>query len=300
MVDEWDYMDGEENGVVIINIAQSVPLEYALPLYGFLMPLLVAVTTVTNTFIVVVLSQKHLRTPTNFVLVSMAIADLLTGLTSLPWFLYYYTLKGYEADEQWGLNSFWCHVYPFLSYIIPTIWHTAGIWLTVFLAVQRYVYVCVPSFVHRLCTPKTTRVAVAFITAFSLLTEMPDLLGKYMEQVEVDDRSICILRHSSWVLEVLGVQLFYTFHYWFRVALVQVLPCILLIIFTYKLARTIHQTEVRKRSWVSAMSELPSSSNYHNSSDPAYGEESNGNSANPVVTLSEFLALHCYVANLML
>ncbi|KAI1712707.1 serpentine type 7TM GPCR chemoreceptor srw domain-containing protein [Ditylenchus destructor] len=259
-----------------IKITCKIPLEYALPLYGFVMPVLVAITTITNTFIVIVLSQKHLRTPTNFVLLSMAIADLLTGLTSIPWFIYYYTLKGYEADERSGLNSFWCHVYPFLSYIIPTIWHTAGIWLTVFLAVQRYVYVCVPGFVHRLCTPKTTRIAVAMITGFSFLTATPDLFGKYMEQVDLDDRSMCVLRHSSWVLEILGVQLFYSFQYWFRVALVQLLPCILLIIFTYKLARTIKQTEIRKRSWVT---DLPSNQQINTS--PAYGGSINGEDTAP-------------------
>lgn len=47
------------------------------------MPILVACMTTTNTFIIIVLSQKHLRTPTNFVLLSMASVDLLTGINSI-------------------------------------------------------------------------------------------------------------------------------------------------------------------------------------------------------------------------
>jgi len=83
--------NGSEEGIasmacvdclVVVNIAKAVPLEYALPLYGFLMPILCAITAMTNSFIVVVLSQKHLRTPTNLVLLSMAIVDLMTGLSS--------------------------------------------------------------------------------------------------------------------------------------------------------------------------------------------------------------------------
>uniref|UniRef100_A0A914YZG0 G-protein coupled receptors family 1 profile domain-containing protein n=1 Tax=Panagrolaimus superbus TaxID=310955 RepID=A0A914YZG0_9BILA len=150
----------------IINISAIAPLEYALPLYGFIMPLLVTITTITNSFIIVVLSQKHLRTPTNFVLLSMALTDLLTGLTSVPWFLHYYTLKGYLIDEQEGMSEFWCRTHPILSHILPTVWHTAGIYLTVFLAVQRYIYVCVPSSVHRVCTPKTTKISVFCIVMF--------------------------------------------------------------------------------------------------------------------------------------
>jgi len=79
-----------------IQINAKVPLDWALPLYGFLMPLVVAITLLTNSFIVVVLSQRQLRTPTNVVLGGMAISELLTGLSCLPWLLYYYTFRGKE------------------------------------------------------------------------------------------------------------------------------------------------------------------------------------------------------------
>jgi len=54
----------------------QVPLDWALPLYGFLMPLVVAITVLTNSFIVIVLSHRSLRTPTNFVLGAMAISEV--------------------------------------------------------------------------------------------------------------------------------------------------------------------------------------------------------------------------------
>ena len=63
------------------TIIKSIDLQdWAIPLYGYAMPILVAVTAVTNSFIIIVLSQRHLRTPTNSVLLAMAIADLLTGM----------------------------------------------------------------------------------------------------------------------------------------------------------------------------------------------------------------------------
>ena len=77
-----------------IYIRAQVPLEFALYLYGYVMPFIVAVTVATNSFIVVVLSHRHLRTPTNIVLLAMAVTELLTGLSCLPWLLYYYTFDG--------------------------------------------------------------------------------------------------------------------------------------------------------------------------------------------------------------
>ena len=58
------------------------------------MPFIVAVTVASNSFIVLVLSHRYLRTPTNIVLLAMAVTELLTGLSCLPWLLYYYTFDG--------------------------------------------------------------------------------------------------------------------------------------------------------------------------------------------------------------
>lgn len=71
-----------------------MPIKWALPLYGYVMPIIVAITLATNSFIVIVLSRRHLQTSTNFVLLAMAVSELLTGLSCLPWLLYYYTFSG--------------------------------------------------------------------------------------------------------------------------------------------------------------------------------------------------------------
>ncbi|KAK0397145.1 hypothetical protein QR680_002004 [Steinernema hermaphroditum] len=243
-----------------INISDSVPLQWAVPMYGYVMPLLVAITAVTNSFIVIVLYQKHLRTPTNYILLSMAVTDLLTGLTSVPWFVYYYTLKGYITDLAWGLVPFWCYAHPYLSQMVPTIWHTAAIWLTVYLAIQRYVYVCVPSSVHLYCTPRTTKICIVTIVLLAFISEIPELLGKHLEHGIENNRAVCNLRYAPWVLEVVGVQMFYSLYYWFRVTFVHGIPCFLLLIFTCKLGRTIKAAEIRKRSWVTNNLDAGSSS----------------------------------------
>lgn len=69
-------------------------MHWAIPLYGYVMPVIVMLTLATNSFIVIVLSHKYLRTPTNYVLLAMAVSELLTGLCVMPWFMYYFTLSG--------------------------------------------------------------------------------------------------------------------------------------------------------------------------------------------------------------
>ncbi|VDN34248.1 unnamed protein product [Gongylonema pulchrum] len=141
----------------IISISAQVPLTWALPLYGYAMPVIVAVTLATNSFIVFVLSRKFLRTPTNLVLLAMAISELLTGLCCLPWLIYYYTLYGHVIERYSGLPAFWCSMFPYMAYILPSIFHTVAIWLTVYLAVQRYIYICMPKLVHGYCTVRRSK-----------------------------------------------------------------------------------------------------------------------------------------------
>lgn len=76
----------------LVNANRDVPLLYALVMFGYIMPILLLLTIVFNSLIVIVLSQKHLRTSTNLVLLAMAISDLLTLLFPAPWYFYMYTL----------------------------------------------------------------------------------------------------------------------------------------------------------------------------------------------------------------
>lgn len=74
-----------------INVTCEIPPKYAVPLYGYIMPYLLVVTIIANTLIVVVLSKRHMRTPTNVVLMAMALCDMFTLLLPAPWLIYMYT-----------------------------------------------------------------------------------------------------------------------------------------------------------------------------------------------------------------
>ncbi|KJH43704.1 hypothetical protein DICVIV_10283 [Dictyocaulus viviparus] len=94
----------------IVSIPSQVPMHWALPLYGYVMPVIVMLTLATNSFIVIVLSQKYLRTSTNYVLLSMAISELLTGLSVMPWFMYYFTLSDVIDFFMHELNEVRCRM----------------------------------------------------------------------------------------------------------------------------------------------------------------------------------------------
>lgn len=128
--------DGGGNGTACtyLNVTDEMPVKYARPMYGFVMPFLLLVTIVANTLIVVVLSKRHMRTPTNVVLMSMALSDMFTLLFPAPWLFYMYTLGNHYKPLS-PVES--CYAWYAMNEVIPTLFHTASIWLTLALAVQR-------------------------------------------------------------------------------------------------------------------------------------------------------------------
>jgi len=69
---------------------------YKLAVSGYVMPALVVLTVVTNCLICAVLLRHSMRTPTNVLLVAMAISDMLTGLSTMPAFIKFFTLGAYQ------------------------------------------------------------------------------------------------------------------------------------------------------------------------------------------------------------
>ncbi|XP_015375732.1 PREDICTED: sex peptide receptor-like [Diuraphis noxia] len=127
--------DGNQtDGGGYLNVTTEMPVRYARPMYGFVMPFLLLVTIVANTLIVVVLSKRHMRTPTNVVLMSMALSDMFTLLFPAPWLFYMYTLGNHYKPLS-PVES--CYAWYAMNEVIPTLFHTASIWLTLALAVQR-------------------------------------------------------------------------------------------------------------------------------------------------------------------
>lgn len=115
---------------------------------GVVSPFVIVLTVVTNTLVCAVLLRRHMRSKTNIILVAMAVADTLTGTCPLPSYLRFYTWTLLQRQslvpDPVRVPYRWCSFYFSSIDFLPTMFHTASIWLTVCLAVQRYI--CVSRF----------------------------------------------------------------------------------------------------------------------------------------------------------
>lgn len=118
----------------LYNITTIAPIEFARPMYGIGMPILFLVTAVANSLIIAVLTRRHMKSPTNLVLLWMAVADLLTLASPAPSYFYMYTLGQHSHLLK---SPTQCYIYSAMIEHIPMAFHTSSIWLTILLALQR-------------------------------------------------------------------------------------------------------------------------------------------------------------------
>ena len=155
------------------------------------MPVLTTITTIANALIIMVLTRPEMASPTNTVLLSLASCDLLTILLPAPWYIYTYTLHKSGQRMYWSndLSSTcshhsmnWteslCFMYEFFVETSPQLFHNASIWLTLILAVQRYIYICQASRARHLCTIPRARKMVGAVIVTACLHMSPRMFDR--------------------------------------------------------------------------------------------------------------------------
>ncbi|XP_036451596.1 trace amine-associated receptor 13c-like [Colossoma macropomum] len=129
---------------------------YTAPMYKFLLVFLSCVSVFTvflNLLVIISISHfKQLHTPTNLLILSLSVADLLVGLFVMPVNIMQL------IDSCWYLGKMACCVLP----VINSVLSSASLCSLVFIAVDRYIAICDPLLY-------STRVTVCKTSLFIIL-----------------------------------------------------------------------------------------------------------------------------------
>lgn len=220
---------------------------YTATVYGYISPIVILMTIVNNTFVCIVLLQHHMRSPTNLMLVAMAIADSLTGVIPAPSFIYFYTFGAYR---DLYVPYQWCRAYHALNVVLPTMCHTISIWLTVALSVQRYVYVCHPVEAKRLCTLNGTARVVVVICIIAIMTQSTPLFEwTYIPTgpLVIGSSNKTVYGCYRFLTEPIATyrEFYFNTYWWFRVVFIHLVPCTSLIVLNARLFMAMRAAQVR-------------------------------------------------------
>lgn len=219
---------------------------------------------IANCLNVIVLTRREMRSPTNAILTGLAIADLLVMLDYIPYSLIEYILKSkYPREIQFAYSWTWCIMF---HAIFAQICHTISIWLTVTLAVWRFIAVAYPQRNRIWCEMRTTKFAIASSYVVCPLLAIPFYLGYTITpQIEVlgTDGNIFVqnssdIQRNVTLYKVLPSELvknhhvFMTINVWLYSVVIKLIPCFALTILSLRLIGALLEAKRRRKQLINS------------------------------------------------
>ena len=198
---------------------------------------------------IVVLTRRHMISSTNTILLWLAVADLLTMVSYFPVSIHFYIMKDPKLAFPTSRSVHWIRFMLFhINFTVLA--HTVAIWLTIMLAMWRYLFICYPTRGSQLCSMKNAKIVIAFVYVFSSVICIPNFLSTthskkiYLPKPQPNVSSFDYYGLSSSDI-VLSNPALEKWNYWIQAFLIKLIPCALLTILTILLI--IAMTKANKR-----------------------------------------------------
>lgn len=231
----------------LLNVTADYPLAYSQIIWGYVWPLMAGLTLFTNLMIVFVLTQHDMRTPTNVVLTSIAIADIFPILVPVPWFVYLFAMGN---EKQVLYPPLACYFYQHSTRSVSELFYFLSTWLNVLLAIHDYLSACMPKAAKRFCQIRVVVLEIVSLTLLAFLLNLPQLLKIVYKPVKFyyNDKLTwgCKATQASWFKDFVGDALLYDDIFaGIIVILVDGGPSIVLITITALLIRQLQRQRIR-------------------------------------------------------
>ena len=223
--------------------------------HGYISILVCVFGIICNGFNIVVLTRKEMISSTNYILTGLAVSDLLTMASYVPFALQFYCIHGLEPSPT--RNSWkWVMFMQFhFNFTVTT--HTISILLGVMLAIFRYVYLRLASDGQSMCSIPRTKFFIGLVYLISIIILIPTFISTEIvpQHNEFENQTYYDIVPLSG--ETGNTLMQWTF--WIHALAIKIIPCLLMSIFGFLLICTMRSTQrrgesLRKRSFTSQSS----------------------------------------------
>uniref|UniRef100_A0A8C0HG49 Dopamine receptor D2 n=1 Tax=Chelonoidis abingdonii TaxID=106734 RepID=A0A8C0HG49_CHEAB len=155
--------------------------------YAMLLTLLIFVIVFGNVLVCMAVSrEKALQTTTNYLIVSLAVADLLVATLVMPWVVYL------EVVGEWRFSRIHCDIFVTLDVMMCT----ASILNLCAISIDRYTAVAMPMLYNtRYSSRRRVTVMISVVWVLSFAISCPILFG-----LNNTDKNECIIANPAFVV----------------------------------------------------------------------------------------------------
>ncbi|ESP03001.1 hypothetical protein LOTGIDRAFT_156959 [Lottia gigantea] len=232
---------GLEPGICIHNSSDEYEHFYLSAQYvtGMIIyPVLCIIGITGNVLALVILSHKNMATSTNVYLSALAVSDTLKLLNDL---LYFIMLVISIGNPNAG-SKMMISLYAFAHYIFNmSVCVTA--WLTVSVAMERYICVCYPTQAKLLCTIHRARIVCIAVFVVMILLSLPSAFRyKPAEIYDAKHNTTC---HQIALTELGANTTFMVPYQWIQNSLRSIIPLIVLIYLNVRIINELRKERVK-------------------------------------------------------
>ncbi|XP_061073271.1 dopamine receptor D2a [Conger conger] len=158
--------------------------------YAMLLTLLIFVIVFGNVLVCMAVSrEKALQTTTNYLIVSLAVADLLVATLVMPWVVYL------EVVGEWRFSKIHCDIFVTLDVMMCT----ASILNLCAISIDRYTAVAMPMLYNtRYSSKRRVTVMISVVWVLSFAISCPLLFG--LNNTATRDDSLCVIANPAFVV----------------------------------------------------------------------------------------------------
>ncbi|TNN01850.1 hypothetical protein fugu_011232 [Takifugu bimaculatus] len=158
--------------------------------YAMLLTLLIFVIVFGNVLVCMAVSrEKALQTTTNYLIVSLAVADLLVATLVMPWVVYL------EVVGEWRFSKIHCDIFVTLDVMMCT----ASILNLCAISIDRYTAVAMPMLYNtRYSSRRRVTVMISVVWVLSFAISCPLLFG--LNNTATRDQSLCFIANPAFVV----------------------------------------------------------------------------------------------------
>ena len=191
---------------------------------------------VSNVMNIVVLTRKNMITSTNYILTALALADMLTMTSYLPNALYFYCISAPEPTQN---HPKYMIIYLLFHNNFIIMCHTYAMWLTVALAIFRYIVVCHHTLGPKLCNLYRAKVTIVSVLVATIICCIPTFIMYVPVKTE---QGFWWFDRAPYV-----TQFHEMFNFWLFGVVLKVAPCVLLTVLSSLLIHAMHLANKKRR-----------------------------------------------------
>lgn len=203
--------------------------------HGYLACVVCVFGVVANIFNIIVLTRKNMQSPTNVLLTGLAVSDGLTMAAYFPFALYFYVMEGKRTIHSARFLLF----YAIFSVLV----HSVSIWLTVTLALFRYIFIRYPRRGVILCSIHRAKLAIVIVSFAVIVVCLPTcLMYEVIPMTETSDQWVISIKRNSTLDNIIEKT-----NFWSQAVLIKLVPCFMLTVLSIMLVKTMKDAEKRRK-----------------------------------------------------